>query len=72
VKPRCPRTRKEFVTWLWAKGRTDCNLIKEGPFYTAMVGSCMRATHERCIDWLTFEQWEQYHFQPVATGHLKA
>lgn len=65
-----PHTRKQLVTWLWAKGRTDCNLVKEGPFYAAIVGRQIRATHERCIDRLTCEQWEREHFAIEPTAHL--
>lgn len=57
-----PRTRKELVSWLWAKDRYDCNLLKEGPFYAAWVGNEIRATNERTIDRLTFEDWEKTHF----------
>lgn len=59
---RAPRTRKELVWYLWNKGRTECNLVKEGPFYAAIVGTQIRATHERTIDRLTFEEWEAAHF----------
>ena len=48
--------------WLWNKGRTECNLVKEGPFYAAIVGTQIRATHERTIDRLSFEGWEKEHF----------
>ena len=48
--------------WLWNKGRTECNLVKEGPFYAAIVGTQIRATHERTIDRLSFEGWEREHF----------
>lgn len=59
---RAPRTRKELVWYLWNKGRYECNLVKEGPFYAAWVGNEIRATHERTIDRLTFEEWEAVHF----------
>lgn len=59
-----PKTRKQLVTYLWNKGRTDCNLVKEGPFYAAIVGKQIRATHVRVIDSLTFARWEAAHFYP--------
>lgn len=62
LAPKFPRTRKELVWWLWNKGRTECNLVKEGPFYAAIVGTQIRATHERTIDRLSFEGWEATHF----------
>lgn len=48
--------------FLWNKGRTDCNLIKEGPFYAAWVGNQIRATGVRRIDSMSFERWEAAHF----------
>ena len=71
MKPdHTPKTRKELVTYLWNKGRTDCNLVKEGPFYAAIVGRQIRATHERALDRLTFEEWEREHFQVEPKAHL--
>jgi hypothetical protein len=57
-----PKTRKELVWYLWNRGRTECNLVKEGPFYAAWVGTQIRATHARRIDAGSFEWWETTHF----------
>ena len=65
-----PRSRKDLVSYLWGKGRTDCNLVKEGPFYAAIVGKQIRATHERTIDRLTCAQWEREHFAVEPTANL--
>ena len=51
------KSRRELLNFLWVNGHYSVNPIKEGRFYTAVVGRKFIATHCPRIDSLSCEEW---------------
>lgn len=53
---RVPRSRRELLWFIWGH-MSNVNVFKEGAYYAIRVGRVISATHIRCINHLTKEQW---------------
>lgn len=58
MRDRCPRTRRELLSYLWfGLEFHHVNIYKEGTEWTCHIERTIHATYLRTIDALTFGQW---------------
>lgn len=53
-----PRTRREWLSHMWAQGFTNANIFREGAIYAVMLDKTIYATHCRTIGSWSFGEWE--------------